>query len=73
MENLHVNPAILCTLIDALVVRNILSPLKNRLYYFVKPLSDNLLLYFKMFHLSPSPSSLQHVNNPSLVQVLTMA
>ena len=46
------------TLENGLAVRNIYSVLKHNLFHFVKPPSDTLLCYF-MFHLVPSPSSLQ--------------
>jgi hypothetical protein len=53
-----------CTPDDALVVRNILSFYTLLSFYtilsqFVKPPSDTLLRYFNMFHIAPSPSSLQ--------------
>jgi hypothetical protein len=34
----------------------------------VKPPSDTLLRYFNMFHLAPSPSSLQFINNLKRVE-----
>jgi hypothetical protein len=46
---------------DALLVRNtsILGYYIEIISQFVKPSSDTLLRYFNMFHLAPSPSSLQ--------------
>jgi hypothetical protein len=52
-----------CTPDDALVVRNILSFYSQILSQFVKPPSDTLLRYFNIFHLEPSPSSLQFIVN----------
>jgi hypothetical protein len=49
----------LCTLDDLLVVRNILNLIYKILSQFVKPPSDTLQRYFNMFHLAPSPPSLQ--------------
>jgi hypothetical protein len=48
-----------CTPDNAVVARNILSFYIQILSQFVKPPSDTLRRYFKMFHLAPSPSSLQ--------------
>jgi hypothetical protein len=48
-----------CTPDDALVVRNMLGFYIQSLSQFVKPPSDNLLRYLNMFHLAPSPSSLE--------------
>jgi hypothetical protein len=57
-----------CTPDDSLVVRNKLSFIQI-LSQFVKPPSDTLLRYFNMFHLEPSPSSLQFIYSPFALRV----
>jgi hypothetical protein len=51
-----------CTPNDALVVRYILSFTYKILSRFVKLPSDTLLRYFIIFHLAPSPLSLQLIS-----------